>query len=132
MQTDTPNNNTEDTTVDATPQAGPQTEPLPEPFAETQDDAPATPQAEPQAEPQEGDSVVAKKAPPKTAPPKKSKRKRHPIKSLLRILLALVLIAGGIYLILFIVAYASRYDSIASMLERMFDELSLMWQRIRN
>jgi len=63
---------------------------------------------------------------------RKKKRKRHPLISLLRIVIALIIIAVGIYLILFIVAYAAKYDSISAMLESMRVELDLMWQRIKN
>ena len=112
MQTDTPNNNPEDVAEQATPESE---------LAKTDPPKEDPPKEDP-----------PKKDSPKKDPPKKRKQKRHPIKSLLRILLALIIIAAGIYLILFIVAYASRYDSIGSMLDRMFEELSLMWQRIRS
>jgi len=111
MQTDT-SNNTEEI-------AGQQTSPPPEP----QPEAKAAPQPEAQA-----DAAPAAKKKPSG----KRKQKRHPIKSLLRILIALVIIAAGIYLILFAVAYFAKYDSIAAMLESMRAELSLMWQRISN
>ena len=62
--------------------------------------------------------------------PKKKKKKRRPIVTLLRIVLSLVLIAVGIFLILWLVARAAKYDSIPAMLQRMFVELELMWQRI--
>jgi len=68
----------------------------------------------------------------KGKPAKKRKRKRHIGITLLRLVIALVVIAVGIYLILYIVAYAARYESIGAMLEHMNIELSLMWQRIRN
>jgi len=63
-------------------------------------------------------------------PAKKKKKKRKPIITLLRIVISLILIAAGIYLILFLVAKAAKYDSIPAMLQRMFVELELMWQRI--
>jgi len=68
----------------------------------------------------------------KGKPAKKRKRKRHIGITLLRLVIALIVIAVGIYLILYIVAYAARYESIGAMLEHMNIELSLMWQRIRN
>ncbi len=51
-------------------------------------------------------------------------------KTLIRVVIILAIIALGIFLILFFVAKASRYDSIGSMLQHMFTELWLMWQRI--
>jgi hypothetical protein len=108
MQTDTPDNKTEEIAEQAAPPAEEQT-------------------GKPHAKEQEGDSSDAKKN-----PTGKRKRKRHPVKSLLRILIALVVIAAGIFLILFAVAYFAKYDSIPAMLESMRAELALMWQRIRN
>jgi uncharacterized protein HemX len=109
MQTETPNNNTEEVVEQA---------PQPE--------APAEQTAEAEPKPDEGKAPVTKKE-----PKGKRKRKRHPIKSLLRILIALIIIAGGIYLILFLVAYFAKYESIPAMLASMRVELDLMWQRIR-
>jgi uncharacterized membrane protein len=121
--------------VDIAEQAAP-AEPQAVTPAESQAGTPTEPQAAPPAEPQKseqqdkaqkGDSSASKKE-----SANKRKRKRHPVKSLLRILIALIIIAGGIYLILFAVAYFAKYDSIAAMLESMRVELDLMWQRIRN
>jgi len=61
---------------------------------------------------------------------KKKKKKRRPVSALLRIVISLIIIAAGIYLILFLVARAAKYDSIPAMLQRMIVELELMWQRI--
>jgi len=64
-------------------------------------------------------------------PFKKFKKKRSGFAvTLIRIIISLLLIAGGIYLILFLVARAAKYDSIQAMLQSMFIELELMWQRI--
>ncbi len=60
----------------------------------------------------------------------KGKKMPKAVKTLIRVAIILAVIALGIFLILFIVAKASRYDSIGSMLEHMFTELWLMWQRI--
>jgi len=60
----------------------------------------------------------------------KKRKKRKPIMTLLRVVISLVLIAIGIFLILFLVARAAKYDSIPAMLQRMIVELELMWQRI--
>jgi len=60
----------------------------------------------------------------------KRKKKRSFLVTLIRIVVSLVLIAIGIYLILFLVARAAKYDSIPAMLQSMFIELELMWQRI--
>jgi hypothetical protein len=95
--------------------------------AETPEEADADVQDETKLEKPDGNSDTTEKE-----QPKKQKRKRHPVKSLLRVLLALIIIAGGIYLILFVVAWLAKYDSIAAMLESMRIELDLMWQRIRN
>jgi len=62
--------------------------------------------------------------------PKKKKKKRSLAITILRIVISLIIIAGGIYLILFLVARAAKYDTIAAMLNSMFIELELMWQRI--
>lgn len=68
---------------------------------------------------------------PAPAPPKKKRRgKESGLKTFLRILITLAVIALGIFLILFVVAKAGRFDSIGSMLRHMGVELSLMWQRI--
>jgi len=122
MQTDTPNNTGELTGQEQ--QTGLQ--------AETQiSNSQTLPQTEqktnPQSTPHNNNASNSEEV-----PLVKRKRKRHPVKSLLRILLALVVIAGGIFLILFVVAYLAKYDSIPAMLESMRVELSLMWQRIRN
>jgi flagellar basal body-associated protein FliL len=66
----------------------------------------------------------------KEPPKKKKKKKRGPLWTLLRILIALVLIAVGTALILYIVALAAKYESVAAMLRSMLVELELMWQRI--
>jgi len=92
-----------------------------------QEDVHFTPQPIPFNEPQKSDSPDTK-----DKPGRKKKKKRHPLISLLRIVIALIIIAVGIYGILYIVAYAAKYDSIAAMLESMRVELDLMWQRIRN
>ena len=68
----------------------------------------------------------------KGKPSKKRKRKKHIGMTLLRLIIALFVIAVGVYLILYIVAYAAKYETIGAMLESMNIELSLMWQRIRN
>ena len=61
-------------------------------------------------------------------PKKKNKEPGH--KTLLRVIISILIVAVGIYLILFLVARAAMYDSIGSMLQHMFVELSVMWQRI--
>ncbi|MDL2294723.1 hypothetical protein LJC60_08900 [Ruminococcaceae bacterium OttesenSCG-928-D13] len=61
---------------------------------------------------------------------KKQKGKEGAGKTLIRVLITLLIIAVGIFLVLFLVAKAGRFDSIGSMLQHMFTELSLMWQRI--
>jgi len=50
--------------------------------------------------------------------------------TLIRIVIALIIIAVGTYLILYLVARAAKYDTIAAMLSSMLVELELMWQRI--
>jgi len=119
--TDTTNNNPEEVAEQAS-----QVEVQPEAQAEPQPETPAEQTAEVQPKPKEDESSAAKKE-----PKGKRKRKRHPIRSLLRILIALIIIAGGIYLILFLVAYFAKYESIPAMLASMRVELDLMWQRIR-
>ena len=116
--TDNPNNNPEEVVEQPVPVEA-QVEPQPEAQAEQT--------AEVQPKPNESESAVAKEK-----PKGKKKQKRHPIRSLLRILIALIIIAGGIYLILFLVAYFAKYESIPAMLASMRVELDLMWQRIRN
>ena len=50
--------------------------------------------------------------------------------SILRLLICIVIIAIGVFVILYIIARAAKYDSISSMLQSMFIELELMWQRV--
>lgn len=61
---------------------------------------------------------------------KKKKTREGAHWTLVRILVAILILALGIFLILFFVAKASHFDSIGSMLQHMFIELGLMWQRI--
>ena len=63
---------------------------------------------------------------------RKRRRKKHPGRAALRTIIALVVIAVGIYLILYFIAMAAKYDTIPAMLQSMGVELSLMWQRISN
>jgi uncharacterized membrane protein len=108
------------------PQPEAQAEPTAAP-AEVPVEAPTEIPAEAPAEvPAEAPAEVSKE------PPVKRKRKRHPIKSLLRVLLALVIIAGGIVVILLVVAHFAKYTDVFDMLEHMRAELALMWQRIRS
>ena len=123
--TDTPNNNPEEVAGQQT-QVEAQAAPPPEAQAAAQPETPAEQAAEAQPKPKEDEASAAKKE-----PKGKKKQKRHPIRSLLRILIALIIIAGGIYLILFLVAYFAKYESIPAMLASMRVELDLMWQRIR-
>jgi len=58
------------------------------------------------------------------------KKKSSLLMLLIRTVIALAVIAVGIYIILYLVARAAKYDSIAAMLDSMFVELGLMWQRI--
>lgn len=65
------------------------------------------------------------------SPKKKKKRGKEPLyKTVLRVVISIVLLAIGVFIILLLVAKAARFDSIASMLQHMSVELSLMWQRI--
>jgi len=50
--------------------------------------------------------------------------------SVIRFLICIIIIAVGVYVILYIIARAAKYDSISSMLQSMFIELELMWQRV--
>jgi hypothetical protein len=61
---------------------------------------------------------------------KKDKEGAH--KTLIRVIISIMVIVVGVFLILFFVAKAAKYDSIGAMLENMSTELSLMWQRISN
>jgi len=63
---------------------------------------------------------------------RRNKRKRSPLMSLLRLVIALIIIAVGVFGILYIVALAAKYPTIGAMLDSMWVELELMWQRIRN
>ena len=62
-----------------------------------------------------------------------SKKKAKPSVwwTILRIVIALVIIAAGVFLILYIIARAAKYETILAMLQSMYIELELMWQRIR-
>ncbi|MDL2253850.1 hypothetical protein LJC49_07245 [Ruminococcaceae bacterium OttesenSCG-928-I18] len=77
----------------------------------------------------EGDTYMPSTAQTKEETAKK-KNKEPVRKTVLRIVISLLVIALGIFLILFFVAKASLYDSIGSMLSHMFGELNLMWERI--
>ena len=50
--------------------------------------------------------------------------------TIIRTVIALVIIAVGVYLILYLVARAAKYETISAMLQSMFIELELMWQRV--
>jgi len=50
--------------------------------------------------------------------------------TVIRTVIALVIIAVGVYLILYLVARAAKYETISAMLHSMFIELELMWQRV--
>ena len=50
--------------------------------------------------------------------------------TIIRTVIALVIIAIGVYLILYLVARAAKYETISAMLQSMFIELELMWQRV--
>ena len=50
--------------------------------------------------------------------------------TVIRTVIALVIIAVGVYLILYLVARAAKYETISAMLQSMFIELELMWQRV--
>ena len=50
--------------------------------------------------------------------------------SIIRFLICIVIIAVGVFFILYIIARAAKYDSISSMLQNMLIELELMWQRV--
>ena len=50
--------------------------------------------------------------------------------TVIRTVLAIIIIAVGTYLILYLVARAAKYETISAMLQSMFIELELMWQRI--
>ena len=64
-------------------------------------------------------------------PPKKSgKRKGGILWGILRVVIILVIIAVGVYVILWAVARAGKYDSIRTMLDQMYVDLELMWSRI--
>lgn len=62
--------------------------------------------------------------------PKKRKGKDSGLKVLLRIVIALAVIAVGIFLILWIVASVGGYGSIGNLLQFLFGEISMAWQRI--
>jgi t-SNARE complex subunit (syntaxin) len=61
---------------------------------------------------------------------KDKKKKENAGKTALRIIIAIIVIVVGIFLVLFFVAKAAKYDSIGSMLSHMGGELGLMWERI--
>jgi len=63
-------------------------------------------------------------------PAGKRKKKRSVLVTLIRIIVSVLIIAVGIYVILYLVARAAKYDSIPAMIRSMLVELDLMWQRI--
>ena len=50
--------------------------------------------------------------------------------TIIRTLIALIIIAVGVYLVLYLVARAAKYETISAMLQSMYIELQLMWQRV--
>lgn len=107
--------------------------------AEVVQAGPAETQAVQQPAPAPAGAAPAEASPAKTpaapaqtsaATAAKKIKKEKPRNTLLRILISLVVLALGVYLILFVVAKAGRFDSIGSMLQHMSVEVSLMWQRI--
>jgi len=83
--------------------------------ADVQEDAQAEEDADNQAD---GDAITEKK------------KKGSLLWSIIRILISIVVIAVGVFIILYLVARYAKYDSISSMLQSMWIELGLMWQRI--
>ena len=65
----------------------------------------------------------------KTSSKKKRKKQSAGI-AILRTVLVLLIIAVGVFGVLYIVAKASAHESLGAMLRHMQQELSLMWQRI--
>jgi len=49
---------------------------------------------------------------------------------IIKIVAAILIISVGTFLILYIVARAAKFESIGAMLQSMFIELELMWQRV--
>ena len=60
----------------------------------------------------------------------KIKTKEPIYKTILRIAFTLAVVIIGIFLILYFVAKAARFDSLVVMLKHMLAELTLIWERI--
>ncbi len=61
-----------------------------------------------------------------------NKKKGNGARLLIRILVVVAIIVVGVFLILWIVSRAAKYEIIGAMLDHMFGELDLMWKRINN
>jgi len=57
-------------------------------------------------------------------------KKQNIIMLIIKIVIAVIVIAVGTFLILYIVARAAKYESIGAMLQSMLIELEIMWQRV--
>ena len=60
----------------------------------------------------------------------RTKKKENAAKAIIRIIITIVIIILGIFLILWAVAKAAKYETIGNMLVHMWGELDLMWKRI--
>lgn len=63
---------------------------------------------------------------------RKKKKKEKALKTLVRTIIILAIIALGSFAILWVVSRAGKYESIGEMLRQMFVDLDLMWKRVRN
>jgi len=60
------------------------------------------------------------------------KKDKEPFKkTLIRVIISILIIAVGIFLVLWIVSLAAQYDSISDMLRDMSNEVNLMIRRIQ-
>ena len=52
------------------------------------------------------------------------------VKTLVRIIISIAIIAGGIFIVLYIISVAGQFESMGSMIRHMLSELQLMSERI--
>jgi len=60
----------------------------------------------------------------------RGKARKTVLATLFRVIISLIVIVIGVYLVLYVVSVAARFESISAMLQSMRIELDLMWQRI--
>jgi len=60
----------------------------------------------------------------------KNKKNRSLLLTIVRIVVSIIVIVIGVYLILWLVSRAAKYETISEMLGHMWEHLQIMWERI--